>query len=69
MNASVRDILLRVGEVAEVLGCAKSTVWRRSAAGTLPAPMKIGHSARWSELEILAAIEDAKAQRAHSKSQ
>lgn len=63
MNANVRDVLLRVGEVAKMIGCAKSTVWRRSAAGTLPAPIKIGHSARWSELEILAAIENAKAQR------
>jgi predicted DNA-binding transcriptional regulator AlpA len=64
MNMNAKDTLLRVGEVAEIIGCAKSTVWRRSAAGTLPAPIKIGHSARWSELEILAAIEEAKAQRA-----
>lgn len=68
MDDIAKDVLLRVGEVADILGCSKSTVWRQSSAGILPAPIKIGHTARWSEHEIQETIETAKVKRDCSSS-
>ena len=54
------DKLLRVDEVAEIFGCSASTVWRRCADKTLPQPLKIGHTTRWSSSEIEALIQALK---------
>lgn len=43
------EALVEVGVVAELLGCSRNTVWRRSRAGVLPAPVKTGpRSTRWN---------------------
>ena len=57
------DKLLRVGEVATILGCSVSTVWRRCGDDTLPIPLKIGHTTRWLYSEVAEVIEAAKAAR------
>lgn len=47
--------LLRMGEVAEVLGVHRHTVQRWDAAGALPAPkVRNGKRAFWSRAEVLA---------------
>lgn len=61
---SVRaDRLIRDREAAGLLGCSKATFWRRVADGTIPRPLKIGGMSRWPQSEIVAVIEEAKAQR------
>lgn len=35
-------------QLAEVLGCSERHVWRRHAAGELPAAVHIGRLVRWS---------------------
>jgi predicted DNA-binding transcriptional regulator AlpA len=50
-------------EVADYFGLSRGSVWRHTAAGILPAPIKLGHSTRWvrSELEAAgAALADAR---------
>lgn len=43
------EALVDVGVVAELLGCSRNTVWRRSRGGVLPAPVKTGpRSTRWN---------------------
>ena len=54
------DKLLRVDEVAAILGCSASTVWRRCADDTLPRPLKFGHTTRWPSSEIEALIQALK---------
>ena len=46
-----------------MLGCSKATFWRRVADGTIPRAVKIGGMSRWPQSEIVAVIEQAKAQR------
>lgn len=47
--------LLRMGEVAEVLGVHRHTVKKWSAVGALPAPkVRNGKRAFWSRVEVLA---------------
>lgn len=43
-----------VRTVAGLYGCSVPTVWRRVAAGLIPAPKKFGHSTRWNAGEIRA---------------
>ena len=57
------DPLIKDGEAAGMLGCSKSTFWRRVADGTIPRPVKIGGMSRWLQSEIKAVIEQAIAQR------
>lgn len=57
------DPLIKDGEAAAMLGCSKSTLWRRVADGTIPRPVKIGGMSRWPQSEIVAVIEQAIAQR------
>lgn len=64
MTAAPTDRLLSVKDTARALGCSVATVWRRSADGTIPEPIKIGGTTRWPHSEIMALIESAKAQRA-----
>lgn len=46
------DRLLRVVEVAAVLGISVRQVWKLCQRGELPAPVRIGRSTRWRESEI-----------------
>ena len=57
------DPLIRDRVAADVLGCSTATFWRRVADGTIPPPVKIGGMSRWPQSEILAVIEQAKAER------
>lgn len=57
------DQLYTDAQVAERLGVSKATVWRKAAAGILPKPIRLGHSSRWPESDVQAAIERLKAQR------
>lgn len=46
-------MLLRDIQVAERLGCARSSVWCMALAGTLPKPIKRGKKwSRWPDVEI-----------------
>ncbi len=40
-------------ELAELLNVSLRQVWRLTASGRLPKPMRIGGSVRWSREEIL----------------
>jgi excisionase family DNA binding protein len=40
-------LLLRVQEVAAMLGIGRSSVWAKVKNGKLPEPIKIGGSTRW----------------------
>ncbi len=53
------DPLLNVKEVADLLDCATSTVWRYVVSGHLPPPIKIGRMTRWRQSELGTAIERA----------
>ena len=57
------DYLIRDNEAAALLCCSKATFWRRVSDGTIPRPLKIGGMSRWPRSEILAVIDQAKAQR------
>ncbi|QNQ63582.1 DNA-binding protein [Brucella sp. 6810] len=59
----ITDPLLTAREGAKILQVSIPTFYRRIADGTLPKPIKMGSLSRWSQLEIMAAIEDAKAKR------
>jgi predicted DNA-binding transcriptional regulator AlpA len=63
MQPSHEDRLGNVREVAEICQCSIATVWRRSADGTLPKPIKISGLTRWILGEVAASIEAAKIQR------
>ncbi|MCV9985492.1 helix-turn-helix transcriptional regulator [Burkholderia pseudomallei] len=41
-----------VRTVAGLYGCSVPTVWRRVAAGLIPAAKKFGHSSRWHVGEL-----------------
>lgn len=58
------DRLINVKRTAEMLGCSAATVWRMLSEDRIPQPVKIGGMTRWSEKEIFAFIEAAKAARA-----
>lgn len=57
------DRLLTDAQVAERLGVSKATVWRKAAAGILSKPIRLGHSSRWPESDLIEAVERLKAQR------
>ena len=59
----MKTMFLSVRNVAEMLGVARSTIWRWSADGTLPKPITIGGSARWKMTDIEAVIANAEAVR------
>lgn len=45
--------LLPVDCVAGMIGASQRTVWRLSAAGVMPGPVKIGALRRWRRAELL----------------
>ena len=56
--ASMR--LLTAKQVAEALGVHRRSVWRLTAAGVLPAPIRLGPKlVRWRAADIWRAIERA----------
>lgn len=59
MTANSIDPLVKDSEAAAILGCSKSTFWRRVADGTIPRPVKIGGMSRWPQSEIITVIEHA----------
>ncbi len=59
----MQEELIRDEEVAKLLSCGKSTVWRWAAEGTISKPVKIGGATRWLRSEIEAAISSAQANR------
>ena len=62
-NTSVARVLISDVEVAEILGCSRTTIWRRVADGTLSKPVKIGGLSRFVLSEINATVEAAMAAR------
>ena len=48
----VRDKFLTVRQCAILRDCHTATIWRMAKLGTFPAPIKIGHLTRWSEMEV-----------------
>lgn len=49
-------VALSVGEVAEMLGVSSRHVWKLTAMGKLPQPIRLGRSARWLRDDLLAAL-------------
>ena len=52
--------LLRVEQVAEVLGISKRTVWRLVSGGQLPQPVAIGRCKRWKQADVERFVESLK---------
>ncbi|AAZ34824.1 AlpA family transcriptional regulator [Pseudomonas savastanoi pv. phaseolicola] len=46
------DILIKLPEVCRQAGFGKSTIYELIAAGTFPAPTKLGRFSRWSQKEV-----------------
>ena len=44
--------LLRDREVAQLLGLSVRQVWKLTASGELPEPVKLGRSTRWRERDL-----------------
>jgi excisionase family DNA binding protein len=51
-KTSVTPVLLKHGEVANLLGISEQHLSRLNAAGRIPAPLKLGKSTRWSRKEL-----------------
>ncbi|NDV02891.1 helix-turn-helix transcriptional regulator [Pseudoroseicyclus tamaricis] len=57
------DRLLNVSEVAARLSCSKATVWRQTAEGNLPEPIRLGRLTRWPESELSEFLAELKSRR------
>ena len=57
------DTLITDIELAEMLGCARSTIWKWVAGGIIPKPLKIGGLSRWRQSEGYDIINRADADR------
>ena len=53
------DTLLTDREVAAILGCSRSSLWRWAADGTVPRPLRIGGMSRWRQSDIKGLIDQA----------
>ncbi len=62
-NTGIARVLVSDVELAEILGCSRTTVWRRVADSTLPKPLKLGGLSRFVLSEINATVESAMAAR------
>lgn len=55
--------LLKLGEVAKLLGVQKRTVYRLIASDALPQPVKVGRSSRMPGSDVSAYLERIKRER------
>jgi len=55
--------LLRAAEVAEMVGCSASTIWRWTSEREFPQPIRLGGSTRWVSTEVEQHIVRAKSAR------
>ncbi len=62
-NTGVARVLVSDAEAAAMLGCSRTTIWRRVHDGTLPKPLKLGGLTRFVLSEINATVEAAMAAR------
>ncbi len=53
-------MLLRVEQVADVLGISKRTVWRLVSGGILPPPVTLGRCKRWKHSDVARFVEGLK---------
>lgn len=58
-----RPTLVTAKDIAETLSCHEATVWRYSARGILPRPIRIGRRTFWDLNEIQALISQKLASR------
>jgi prophage regulatory protein len=58
LAASVRDVLIRIGNVCGITGLSVPTIYRQMSKGTFPRPVKITASARaWKLSEVTAWVD------------
>jgi len=58
LAASVRDVLIRIGNVCGITGLSVPTIYRLMTKGTFPRPVKITASARaWKLSEVTAWVD------------
>ena len=63
----MNDRLLTVGQVADIIGCGQSTVWRLLSKGQLPQPKRIGGMTRWLEADLYTFIRDSSVSKVERK--
>jgi predicted DNA-binding transcriptional regulator AlpA len=61
--AVAHNLLYSDRDAAALLGCGRSTLWRWSAEGVIPRPLKIGGMSRWRLSDLQAVIDAAVANR------
>ena len=61
--SNITPVLISDVEAAKLLGCSRTTIWRRVADGTLSRPVKFGSLSRFVLSEISALVESAMAAR------
>jgi excisionase family DNA binding protein len=49
---------LKDREIAEMIGCSRSTVWRMVDQARLPQPVRLGGMTRWRADEVLVALQE-----------
>ena len=55
--------LLSVKKVVEIVGVSERQIWRLVAEKAFPKQVYVGHSARWSSLDIQAYLDELKRRR------
>ena len=65
--ANATRLLVDVKEVATMLATSTRTVWRWSAVGEIPAPVKIGGAVRWHRQDLLDFVARAKQKAARER--
>ena len=58
-GSDIARVLVSDVEAAAILGCSRTTIWRRVADGTLSKPVKFGSLSRFVLSEINATVESA----------
>lgn len=53
-RGKLAPLLLRPDEAAQMLGVSRATLWRWSADGKLPAPVRVGAVTRWRSADLAA---------------
>ncbi len=53
-------MLLRVEQVADIIGVSKRTVWRLVSGGQLPQPVSIGRCRRWKHADVEQFVKELK---------